>query len=217
MTRKVPIVTADDAAEAATSGQQALRAALKRSASALKSDGVPFALGGGYALWVHGAPEPRHDVDLVVTEHDVEAAAASLAAAGFDLERPPEDWLRKAYLDGALVDVLHRLQGVPVDAPLIASAEEFEVLGLRIPVLPATEIMITKLQSLSEHYCDFGALLPVVRAVREQLDWPRIRAATRDRPFAEAFTLLVDRLGIAEPEVAGPVPAGAVSAPDAGR
>ena len=42
--------------------------ALKRSASALKADGVPFALAGSYALWVHGAPESTHDVDLVVPE-----------------------------------------------------------------------------------------------------------------------------------------------------
>jgi hypothetical protein len=72
-------------------------------------------------------------------------------------------------------------------------------LGVRIPVLPATPIMIAKLQSLSEHYCDFGALLPVVRAVREQLDWAEIRKATQDNPFAEAFLLLIKRLGILTP------------------
>jgi hypothetical protein len=137
-------------------------------------------------------------VDLVVTEHDVAAAVDSLSAAGFTIHRPPEDWLFKAYLDDTLVDVLHRLNGNPVPRELIASAEEFEVLGLRIPVLPATDIMTTKLLSLSEHYCDFAALLPVVRAVREQLDWTRIQSTVSGRPFAESFLLLVDRLGIAE-------------------
>jgi hypothetical protein len=183
-----------------------LRAALKRSASALKADGVPFALGGGYALWVAGGPEPSHDVDLVVPETDVETAANSLAAVGLRIERPPEDWLFKAYSDEdesmeageepALVDVLHRLGGVPVVHSLLATANEYEVLGVRIPVLPPTPIMIAKLQSLSEHYCDFGALLLVVRAVREQLDWTEIRKATQDNPFAEAFLLLIERLGI---------------------
>ena len=57
--------------------------------------------------------------------------------------------------------------------------------------------MIAKLQSLSEHYCNFARLLPVVRAIREQLDWPRIRAETRDNPFAEAFLLLLERLELA--------------------
>jgi hypothetical protein len=177
---------------AQTDDRAGLRTALKHCVSALKSDGVPFALAGGYALWVRGAPEPVHDVDVVVPEPDVDRAATCLAGAGFRIERPPEDWLFKAWLDSSLVDVLHRLQDVPVDEQLIDTAEEFEVLGVRVPVLPATQIVTTKLQSLSEHYCDFAALLPVVRAVREQLDWTTLRRATRDQ--------LADRLGITEPD-----------------
>jgi hypothetical protein len=191
-------MTTDHSPENGSAEAERLRTALKRSTAALKADAVPFALGGGYALWVHGAPEPQHDVDLVVTEQDVAAAVESLAADGFEIDRPPEDWLFKAYLDDTLVDVLHRLNGNPVQRELLDSAEEFEVLGLRIPVLPATDIMTTKLLSLSEHYCDFAALLPVVRAVREQLDWARIQRSVVDRPFAESFLLLVDRLGIAD-------------------
>ncbi len=179
-----------------------LREALKRSASALKADGVPFALAGSYALWVHGAPESTHDVDLVVPESAVEDAARSLDAAGFEIERPPEDWLFKALLDGALVDVLHRLNGIPVDGSLLERAEDTEVLGLRIPVLPPVEVVSTKLRALTERYCDFGELLPPVRAVREQLDWPRLRAESTDNPFAEAFLVLTDRLGISRDEPA---------------
>jgi hypothetical protein len=204
--KKVPTIAEQSLPPPATADEPLLRTALKRSASALKADSVPFALGGGYALWVAGGPEPSHDVDLVVAEPDVETAANSLTAAGLRIERPPEDWLFKAYCDEdgstepgeepALVDVLHRLGGVPVTHSLLDTAREHEVLGVRIPVLPPTPIMIAKLQSLSEHYCDFAALLPVVRAVREQLDWPEIRKATQDNPFAEAFLLLIERLGI---------------------
>jgi Nucleotidyl transferase of unknown function (DUF2204) len=207
--KKVPTIAEQSSPLSATSDEPLLRTALKRSASALKADGVAFALGGGYALWVAGGPEPSHDVDIVVAETDVEMAANSLTAAGLRVERPPEDWLFKAYCDPdnstepteepALVDVLHRLGGVPVVHPLLDTAREYEVLGVRIPVLPPTPIMIAKLQSLSEHYCDFAALLLVVRAVREQLDWTEIRKATQDNPFAEAFLLLLDRLGIIAP------------------
>jgi hypothetical protein len=207
--KKVPTIAEQSPPPSATPDEPPLRNALKRSASALKADGVPFALGGGYALWVAGGPEPSHDVDLVVAETDVEMAANSLAAAGLRIERPPEDWIFKAYCDengstesgeeSALVDVLHRLGGVPVTQSLLDTAREYEVLGIRIPVLPATPIMIAKLRSLSEHYCDFAALLLVVRAVREQLDWTEIREATQDNPYAEAFLLLVERLGIITP------------------
>ena len=185
-----------------SSAPSSLREALKRSTAALKADGVPFALGGGYALWVHGAPEPEHDVDVVITEQDVPAAVDSLSRAGFRIERPPEDWLFKAYLDDALVDVLHRMNGNPVPEELVRGALEYEVLGVKIPVLAASTIITTKLLSMSEHYCDFSGLLPVVRAVREQLDWPAIQRATEGHPFAEAFLVLLDRLAIAELDAA---------------
>jgi Nucleotidyl transferase of unknown function (DUF2204) len=173
-----------------------LRNALKQTASALKAADIPFALAGGYALWVHGAPEPEHDVDLAVPESETEAAAGCLAQAGLKVVRPPEDWLFKVYVDGALVDVLHRLQNVPVDRELIERSDEHEILGIRLPVLPATDIMITKLQALSEHYCDYEPLLAVVRAIREKLDWDRIRTETQGYAFAETFLFLLDRLEI---------------------
>jgi hypothetical protein len=197
--KKVLITASVGHSEGSTGEESGLRTALKHSAAALKRDGVSFALGGSYALWAYGGPEPEHDVDLVVPESAVSAAKDSLVAAGFEVEQPPEDWLFKAYLDGDLVDVLFRLGGVEVNQDMIEGAAEMELLGLRIPVLPPTPIMIAKLRSLSEHYCDFGALLPVFRAVREQLDWAALAAANDGHPFAEAFLFLLDRLGIVEP------------------
>src|ERR1700710_2354367 len=176
----------------------ALRAALRRAASALKADGPRFALGGSYALWVHGAPEPGHDVALVVVESDVEPAAATLSKAGFVVERPVEDWLFKAYLDGALVDILHRVNGETVDAALIDSAEVHDVLALAMPVLSPTCVLRQKLLSLNEHHCDLEPLLPRLRAVREQVDWPRLRRDVEVNHFAAAVLFLADRLGITD-------------------
>ena len=173
-----------------------LREALRRAASAFRAHGPDFALAGSYALWAHGAPEPVHDVDFVVAEPDADAAATTLEKAGFTIERPPEDWLFKACAGDVVVDVLHRLNGVQVDAAAIGSAEEFDVLAIRMPVLPATQVVAEKLCSLTEHHCDFGALLPAVRAVREQVDWDDVRRATAHNDFAAAFLVLTDRLGI---------------------
>lgn len=182
--------------ERAGADRDQLRAALKQTASVLKRGGAPFALAGSYALWARGAPESEHDVDFVVPEDDTEHAAQILADAGFALTRPPEDWLFKVAVAGTTVDVLHRMAGVPVTAATVARAETLEVLSIRMPVLDATDLVITKLNVLSEHHCDFGALLPSVRAVREQLDWRRVRAETERNDFAVAFCCLADRLGI---------------------
>lgn len=174
-----------------------LREALRAAVAALKENGPRFALAGSYALWSYGAPEPRHDVDLVVAESDVAMAAAVLEKAGFVVEYPPEDWLFKARTGDAFVDVLHRVNGIPVDPATLDSAEFRDVLAINMPVLAPTVVIIQKLRSLDEHHCDFAKLLPAVRAIRERLDWERIKADTADNDYAAAFLVLVQRLGLA--------------------
>ena len=176
-----------------------LRDALKRAASALKEHGPEFALAGSYALWAYGGPEPVHDVDFAVAEEDTEAAALTLEKAGFQIDRTPEDWLFKACVDEQFViDVLHQLNGNPVNADDIAAAAVLDVLAIRMRVLPPTRVLTEKLNALNEHHCDFAALLPVVRAVREQVNWDRLRADTSQNDFAVAFLVLTDRLGITD-------------------
>ncbi|CAA0134120.1 Uncharacterised protein [Mycolicibacterium vanbaalenii] len=173
-----------------------LRRSLRSAASALKEHGPRFALAGGYALWVFGAPEPVHDVDFVVAEADVETAAETLAKAGFVIERTPEDWLFKAHAQDVVVDVLHRVNGVVVGHQHLDAAEVHDVLAVRIPVLTPTTVLIQKLLALGEHFCDFTSLLPAVRGVRERVDWQQVRAATADNDYAVAFLVLADRLRI---------------------
>lgn len=173
-----------------------LREALRNAASALKENGPRFALAGSYALWAFGAPEPSHDVDLVVAETDVASAEATLRDAGFTVEHPPEDWLFKARIGDTVVDVLHRINGVRVEPDMLDRAEPRDVLAIGMPVLPPTMVVVQKLRSLNEHHCDFAKLLPPVRAVRERLDWDEIRAATDGNDYAVAFLVLADRLGL---------------------
>ena len=180
-----------------TDEREALREALKRTAVGLKHGKVAFALGGGYAGWALGGPEPEHDVDFVVAEQDREQAARVLEDAGLRVEHPPEDWLFKVFLDGAMVDVLHRIGGVPVEPSLLERAVETEVLSIHMPVLSATDLLAGKMVALSEHACDYGKVLPSARALREQVDWDELRAVVTGNPYAEAFLLLAQRLRIA--------------------
>ncbi|UGT91736.1 hypothetical protein [Mycobacterium ostraviense] len=180
----------------ADAGYPGLREALRHAASALKKNGPRFALAGSYALWAYGAPEPSHDVDLVVAEADVAAAAATLADAGFCVERPPEDWLLKARNGEWMVDVLHRVNGEPVGQADLDGAEERVVLAISMPVLPPTTVFTQKLRAMTEHHCNFADLIPAARAVREQLDWDHLEKATDDNDFAAAFLMLAGRLGL---------------------
>lgn len=177
--------------------QEALREALKRTAVALKQGGVSFALGGGYAGWALGGPEPEHDVDFLVAEQDALRAEQLLGEAGLRVEHPAEDWLFKVYDGDSMVDVLFRVAGTPVEPALLDRAPEVEVLSIRMPVLAATDLLISKMLALSEHSCDYGKVLPSARALREQVDWPTVRATTADNPFAVALMSLLERLQVA--------------------
>ena len=102
----------------------------------------------------------------------------------------------KACAGDAVIDVLHHLNGVPVEAATLEGAVVLDVLAVRMPVLSPTLVLSVKLRSLNEHHCDLAALLPAARAVRERVDWEAVRAATAGNDFAVAFLVLTDRLGI---------------------
>ena len=181
----------------------ALQDALRLTAVALEDTGVRFALVGGYAAWARGAPEPSHDADFAVREADVPRAREAIAAAGLQLADPPENWLFKAYYQGALVDVLFRMVGEPITEEMLARSDVLEVLAVRMPVLDATDILSAKMRVLGEHYADFTRLLAMARALREQVDWERLRAETGEHPFARSFLHLVHELGVSP---LGPLP-----------
>ncbi|MFI6788234.1 nucleotidyltransferase [Nonomuraea sp. NPDC050383] len=171
---------------------------LKRASSGLKDAGVQFALAGGCAAYARGAAPSLHDVDFVITEHDVPAALEALRALGFETAKPPEDWLVKAYDDGRLVDLIFRISDRPVTDELIERAEPMKASAVIVPVLEATDLVISWLMPLSEHACDYGALLPQVRALREQVDWQRVATVTAASPYAATFLTLLERLGVLE-------------------
>jgi hypothetical protein len=172
---------------------------VKKAAVALKKAQVPFALCGGWAVYARGGPRSEHDADFALLERDVPAALDALVGAGFagDTEAP-EDWLAKVWDHGNLVDLIFRLSGEPVTTDILDRAETIEVGSVQMPVLAATDLVVTKLLTYRDHYADFGSSLPMVRALREQVAWPEVRDRTKQSPFAEAFLLLADRLGITD-------------------
>src|SRR3954465_8255956 len=122
LTQCVRPVRAGSSTSVQPSDREEIRALLKRTGVALKQSGVPFALCGGYAAWVRGAPEPDHDADFLVPESDAEGAAKAPADSGLAVVDPAEDWLVKVVPGpgggGAFVDVLWRTCGVPVETDL---------------------------------------------------------------------------------------------------
>lgn len=157
-------------------------------------------LGGGLAAWARGGPPTDHDVDLYVREEDAEAGLDALVAAGMRAERPPEEWLYKAYDGPILVDLIFRPAGGEVGDEHFARATEMEVGAQRLLVASIDDVLVTKLLAISEQELDFQPVLELARALREQIDWEFVRSRSDDSPFARAFFTLVEGLGIVESE-----------------
>jgi hypothetical protein len=184
-----------------------LRESLKRVAVTLKEADIPFALGGSYACWARGGPEPVHDVDFMLQEEDVPRAVEVLAAAGLRPVDPPEDWLTKVFDGEVLVDLIHHPVGRAVTPEMLQRSSEMSVDSVRMPVMDATDWFEMTLLALEERYCDLARVLPMIRAMREQVDWDQVRRSTAASPFAEAALLVAARLNLIPPVDAAPVAA----------
>jgi hypothetical protein len=175
---------------------EGLATTLKRVASVLKQAEIPFALGGSFAVYAHGGHSSDHDVDFLLREQDKDRALEELAAVGFEVEQPPEDWLVKVFDDGRLVDLIYRPVESPVTDDTLRDTTMLRVESINMPVVSATQLMVHKLLSYTQHYCDFATGLPLARSLREQIDWNRVRRETAQSPYAEAFLVLLDRLDV---------------------
>jgi Uncharacterised nucleotidyltransferase len=170
--------------------------ALKKSGAALREAGVPFLLGGSLASWARGGPETRHDLDLMIKPEDVDAAVEALQAAGLRPEDPPEEWLVKAWDGSVLVDLIFAPKGMAMTDEVIARGEVLSVLGMEMRVMALEDVLVTKLMALSEHSLRYESLLSIARALREKVDWDDVRTRTHESPFARAFFVMLEGLGI---------------------
>jgi len=175
----------------------ALIETLKLSVATLRDRGVPFMLGGSLAAWARGGPEPQNDLDLMVRPEDADTALRALAEAGMRTERPPEEWLFKAWRGDILIDLIFRPSGVELTDEVFARADTISLEALDTPVMALEDVLVTMLCAIDEHSLEYTRLVALARAVREQVDWPALRSRTAASPFAAAFFTLAEAMGIA--------------------
>jgi predicted nucleotidyltransferase len=174
-----------------------MEASLKKAAAALREADIPFLLGGTLASWARGGPETTHDLDFMIKPEDAERAVEVLAKEGMKPERPPEEWLLKVWDGDVLIDLIHHPAGIEMSDEVIERGDKLNVLSVEMDVMSLEDVLTTKLRALTEHDLDYSRLLEIARALREQIDWAVVRERTDESPFARAFFVLVEDLGIA--------------------
>ena len=179
---------------------EAIAATLRKAGAALNAADVPFMLGGSVACWARGGPRSQNDVDIFVKPQDAERAVGALVEAGMRAERPPEQWLFKAWDGEVMVDVIFESLGVELSDEAIERAEEMPVLGVNMRVLAVEDVLAGKLLAVTEQNLEYGGLLEIARALREQVSWQELWDRTRHSPYARTFFVLLAELGVIELE-----------------
>jgi hypothetical protein len=145
----------------------------------LAAAGVPFLVGGAYALHRYTGIE-RHtkDLDIFVRPHDAGRVLAALRAAGYHAALVYPHWLGKASCGEDFVDVIFGSgNGVAVvDDGWFAHAVEDEVLGLPVKLAPAEEMIWSKAFVMERERYDGADVAHLLHGCAERLDWNRLLA-----------------------------------------
>jgi hypothetical protein len=134
---------------------------LKKTAAALERDRVPYLLGGSLACWARGGP---------AVAGDAERALAALVGVGMREDRPPEQWLLKAWDGAHMVDLIFEAAGLPITDEVFARAERMSVGAMTIPVMALEDVLTTMLWAMNERSLDYEHVLQIARSLREQID-----------------------------------------------
>src|SRR6266478_322668 len=110
----------------------------------LAGSGIPFLVGGGYAMQRHtGLKRPARDLDVFVLPSDAARVLRLFADLGYPVDLTFPHWLGKIYRGRAYVDVIFNSgNGVcAVDSPWFEHSVEDVVLGQKVRLCPPEEMI----------------------------------------------------------------------------
>ncbi len=143
----------------------------------LNRAGIRYMFGGALALHAYtGIWRDTKDLDVFVHESVVEQVLEKLREAGFETEVTDPCWLAKAYMGDLFVDVIHGSHNGtgPVDESWFSKAREITLLDRRVLVIPAEEMILSKIFVVAKDRCDVDDVLHLIFAAHGDLDWDRM-------------------------------------------
>jgi hypothetical protein len=138
---------------------------------------IRYMVGGALALNAYtGIWRDTKDLDVFVTEKTVPRVLEVLEEAGFETEVTDPVWLAKARRGELFADVIHASHNGtgPVDDSWFENATKISILHRRELVIPAEELILSKVFVVAKDRCDVDDVLHVIFATRGELDWDRM-------------------------------------------
>ena len=158
-------------------GDDTAHGVYREGLGALQWSGVPFLIGGAFALESYtGLVRRTKDLDVFVRPDHVEPLLAMLSNAGYCTEMRFPHWLAKAFKDDHFIDVIFGSgNGVcPVDELWFQHAAPATVLGVPVRLIPPEEMLWSKAFIMERERYDGGDIAHLLHARGKTLDWSRL-------------------------------------------
>jgi hypothetical protein len=148
-----------------------------RTLSALNDSGIPFLVGGAYALQRYtGIVRHTKDFDLFLLPDDLGRMLEEFDRLGCRTEVTFPHWLAKAYRGDHFFDLIFSSGNgtCRVDDDWFAHGVDDRVLDVPVRLVPAEEIIWQKAFVMERERFDGADIAHLIRARGDQLDWTRL-------------------------------------------
>ena len=149
----------------------------RRALQLLTDSGIPFLIGGAYALQRYaGIERYTRDLDVFVEPASCRPVLDRMAEAGFDTELTFPHWLGKVHSGDDYVDVIFSSGNAvaTVDAAWFEHSVPERVLDLPVRLCPAEEMIWSKSFIMERERFDGADINHIIRARGKDLDWRRL-------------------------------------------
>ena len=159
----------------------------------LRREEIPFALGGGLALGVYTQQFRRSkDLDIYIEPQHRQRIIGMMTECGLEDLFPEKeyvrDWIYRGHRGDIIVDAIWAMANkrANVDSWWVEGGPEVELFGSTYRVIPAEELMWSKLYVLQRDRCDWPDIMNLIQATGPTLDWEHLLwRVGEDRPLVK--------------------------------
>jgi hypothetical protein len=148
-----------------------------RTLASLNASGIPYLVGGAYALQRYTGVE-RHtkDFDLFVRRDDLGRIMQALDAQGCRTEATFSHWLAKAYRGSHFFDIIFNAGNglAAVDDDWFAHGVEDRIFDVPVRLVPVEEMIWQKAFVMERERFDGADIAHLIRARSDAIDWARL-------------------------------------------
>jgi len=155
---------------------------------------IPFALGGGLALGYYtGRLRRSKDLDIYIRPEDRDEVVQMMTRCGledyYSVSPYVREWIYRGHQDGVIVDAIWAManQRARVDDHWLCAGPTIQLCGQTFRVIPAEELIWSKLYVLQRDRCDWPDIMNLLYATGHKLDWDHLlRRVGPDTPLVKA-------------------------------